>query len=121
MVPRGRLAGWWSRTAYDLRRLWEEPVLGVAVAGIFGLLVVFIVYPLVRVLTVSLFPEGALTLRLYQEFLASWFIRQALVNSVVMGVLTAVGGTAVGFLFAFTLTRTDIPGKGFLTVTAILP
>jgi iron(III) transport system permease protein len=101
--------------------LWEEPALGVAVAGIFGLLLVFIVYPLVRVLTVSLFPEGALTLRLYQEFLASWFIRQALVNSVVMGVLTAVGGTAVGFLFAFTLTRTDIPGKGFLTLAAILP
>ena len=121
MVTRGRLTGWWSRTAYDLRRLWEEPVLGVAVAGIFGLLLVFILYPLARVLTVSLFPEGALTLKLYREFLASWFIRQAFVNSVVMGVLTAVGGTAVGFLFAFTLTRTDIPGKGFLTLSAILP
>jgi iron(III) transport system permease protein len=121
VVTRGRLTGWWSRTAYDLRRLWEEPVLGVAVAGIFGLLLVFILYPLARVLTVSLFPEGALTLKLYREFLASWFIRQAFVNSVVMGVLTAVGGTAVGFLFAFTLTRTDIPGKGFLTLSAILP
>jgi len=91
------------------------------VVGIFGLLLVFIVYPLARVLTVSLFPEGTLTLKLYQEFLASWFIRQAFVNSVVMGVLTAVGGTAVGFLFAFTLTRTNIPGKGFLTLAAILP
>jgi iron(III) transport system permease protein len=118
---RARLERWWSRTVYDLRRLRGEPVLGLAVAGIFGLLLVFILYPLVRVLTVSLFPDGALTLRLYQEFLASWFIRQAFVNSVVMGVLTAVGGTAVGFLFAFTLTRTDIPGKGFLMLAAILP
>jgi iron(III) transport system permease protein len=116
-----RLARWWSRTAYDLRRLWEEPVLGVAVAGIFGLLLVFILYPLARVLTVSLFPEGAFTVKLYQEFLASWFIRQAFLNSVVMGILTAIGGMAVGFLFAFTLTRTDIPGKGFLTLAAILP
>lgn len=115
------LTRWWSRTAYDLRRLWEEPVLGVAVAGIFGLLLVFILYPLARVLTVSLFPDGAFTVKLYQEFLASWFIRQAFVNSVVMGVLTAIGGTAVGFLFAFTLTRTAIPGKGFLTLAAILP
>ena len=121
MEPRGRLARWWNRTVHDLRRLWEEPVLGVAVAGIFGLLLVFILYPLVRVLTVSLFPDGTLTLKLYREFLASWFIRQAFVNSVVMGVLTAVGGTAVGFLFAFTLTRTNVPGKGFLTLAAILP
>jgi len=119
--PRGRLSRWWNRTVHDLRRLWEEPVLGVAVAGIFGLLLVFILYPLVRVLTVSLFPDGTLTLKLYREFLASWFIRQAFVNSVVMGVLTAVGGTAVGFLFAFTLTRTNVPGKGFLTLAAILP
>ncbi|MBP1773988.1 MAG: hypothetical protein H6P99_3151, partial [Holophagaceae bacterium] len=72
---------WWNRTVHDLRRLWEEPVLGVAVAGIFGLLLVFILYPLVRVLTVSLFPDGTLTLKLYREFLASWFIRQAFVNS----------------------------------------
>jgi len=34
----------------------RSPFLGVAVAGIFGLLLVFILYPLVRVLTVSLFP-----------------------------------------------------------------
>ena len=116
-----RLARWWSRTAYDVRRLWEEPVLGLAVAGIFGLLLVFILYPLTRVLTASLFPDGTFTLKLYQEFLGSWFIRQAFVNSVVMGVLTALGGTAVGFLFAFTLTRTDIPAKGFFTLAAILP
>jgi iron(III) transport system permease protein len=116
-----RLGRWWSRTAYDLRRLWEEPVLALAVGGIFGLLLLFIAYPLVRVLTVSLFPDGTFTLKLYREFLGSWFIRQAFVNSVVMGILTAVGGTAAGFLFAFTLTRTNVPGKKFFTLAAILP
>jgi len=59
-----RLGRWWSRTAYDLRRLREEPVLALAVGGIFGLLLLFIAYPLVRVLTVSLFPEGTFTLKL---------------------------------------------------------
>ena len=120
-MTRVRLGGWIAQAASDLRRLRDEPLLGVAIALILGLLLLFIVYPLVRVLTVSLFPEGALTLRLYREFLASWFIRQAFLNSVLMGVLTAVGGTVVGFLFAFTLTRTDISGKSFLTLAAILP
>ena len=115
------IARWGARSARELRQLAGEPLLGFGIAGIFGLLLIFILYPLLRVLTVSLFPEEGLTLRLYREFLGSWFIRQALVNSIVMGVLTAVGGTLIGFLFAFTLTRTDVPGKGFLTIAAILP
>jgi iron(III) transport system permease protein len=110
-----------KQPAQDLRRLLAEPHLAAAVALIFGLLLVFIVYPLVRVLTVSLFPDGSFSPRLYREFLGSWFIRQALVNSLVMGLLTALAGTLIGFLFAFTLTRTDVPAKGFLTVAAILP
>jgi iron(III) transport system permease protein len=104
-----------------MRRLLREPGLAAAVALIFGLLLVFIAYPLIRVLTVGLFPDGTPSLRLYREFLGSWFIRQAFLNSVLMGVLTAAGGTVVGFLFAFTLTRTDVPAKRFLTLAAILP
>ena len=115
------IARWWSQSLRDLRRLWAEPLLAAAVAGIFGLLLLFILYPLARVLTVSLFPDGDFSSRLFREFLGSWFIRQAFLNSLLMGLLTAVAGTAIGFLFAFTLTRTDVPGKGFLTLAAILP
>jgi iron(III) transport system permease protein len=112
---------WRSDVARDLRRILGEPLLAAVIAGIFALLFLFILYPLVRVLTVSLFPEGGFSLRLYREHLSHWFIRQALWNSVAMGVVTALGGTAVGFLFAFTLTRTDVPCKRLLTLAAILP
>ncbi len=112
---------WRLRAAHDLRRLLREPLLAAFIAAVFGLLLVFILYPLMRVLTVSLFPDGAFSLRLYREFLGGWFIRQALVNSLLTAVLTAVGGTLVGFLFAFTLTRTNVPGKRFLTLAAVLP
>lgn len=105
----------------DLRRVLSEPILAATIAGIFALLFIFILYPLLRVLLVSLFPDGGFSLRLYQEHLGSWFIRQAFLNSVVMGVLTALGGTAIGFLFAFTLTRTDVPCKRLLALAAILP
>jgi iron(III) transport system permease protein len=110
------LAGWGSRTRHDLRLLRNEPLLGVGVAVIFALLLLFIAYPLVRVFLVSFVPDGVPTFRLYREFLGSWFIQQAFLNSVMMGILTALGGCLVGFLFAFTLTRTDIPCKSFLTV-----
>ncbi|MEI8188381.1 MAG: iron ABC transporter permease [candidate division NC10 bacterium] len=110
-----------DQTVRDLRQLKGEPLLAAAIAGIFALLCLFILYPLVRVLTVSVFPDGAFSLKLYREFLGSWFIRRALWNSLLIGFLTALGGTAVGFLFAFTLTRTDIPGKRILALAAILP
>lgn len=120
MIPQS-LARWGSRTRHDLRLLRNEPFLGVGVVAIFALLLLFIAYPLVRVFMVSFFPDGVPTFRLYREFLGSWFIQQAFLNSVMMGILTALGGCLVGFLFAFTLTRTDIPCKSFLTVAAILP
>ena len=110
-----------GQTIRDLRQLWGEPLLVLGIAGIFTLLFLFILYPLVRVLAASVFPDGAFSLRLYREFLASWFIRQALWNSLLTGFLTALGGTAVGFLFAFTLARTEIPGKRCLALAAILP
>jgi len=115
------VARWWTQSARDLRRLRDEPLLLIAVIAIFALLLLFILYPLARVLIVSLFPEGAFSPRLYREFLGSWFIRQAFLNSILMGILTAVGGTIVGFLFAYTLTRTNVPGKSLLTLAAILP
>jgi iron(III) transport system permease protein len=115
------LSSWRAQTARDLRQLQCEPLLALGIAGIFALLFVFILYPLVRVLMVSVLPQGAFSLTLYRELLGSWFIRQAFWNSLLMGILTALGGTAVGFLFAFTLTRTDIPGKRILSLAAILP
>jgi iron(III) transport system permease protein len=120
-VARVSLSSWRAQTAHDLRQLRGEPLLALGIAGIFALLFVFIMYPLVRVLMVSVLPQGAFSLTLYQELLGSWFIRQAFWNSLLMGILTALGGTAVGFLFAFTLTRTDIPGKRILSLAAILP
>jgi len=120
-VSRVSLSSWRAQTVRDLRQLQGEPLLALGIAGIFALLFVFILYPLVRVLMVSVLPQGAFSLTLYRELLGSWFIRQAFWNSLLMGILTALGGTAVGFLFAFTLTRTDIPGKRILSLAAILP
>jgi hypothetical protein len=57
------LGAWGARTLSGLRHLRNEPVLGVAVAAIFGLLLLFIVYPLFRVFLVSFVPDGVPTLR----------------------------------------------------------
>jgi len=70
---------------------------------------------------VSVAPDGAFSLRLFREAAASWFIRRALLNSLLTAALTAVLGVAAGYLFAYTVTRTDVPGRRLFEMIAILP
>lgn len=112
---------WRARVSGEWRALAAEPLVAVAVALLFGLLCLFILYPLARVLWVGFVPDGQFSLRLYREAAGNWFIRRALWNSLVMASLTAVLGTACGYLFAYALTRTDLPGKRLFAVVAILP
>lgn len=111
----------WSRLRAEWRALAAEPLVALAVALLFALLFLFILYPLARVLWVGFFPDGVFSLRLFREAAGNWFIRRALWNSLVMAGLTAVIGVALGYLFAYALTRTDILGKRLFGVVAILP
>ncbi len=105
----------------DWRALTAEPVVAVVVAGLVVLLGLFIVYPLARVFWVGFVPDGSVSLRLFREAAGNWFIRRALANSLLMAGLTAVLGVACGYVFAYALTRTDIPGRRLFEVMAILP
>ncbi len=109
------------RFLHGLRQLGRDPLLLTVIVVILASLVVFILNPLFRVIIVSFFPEGKPTLSVIREVLSSWYLRQAFFNSVMMGVLTAVFGSLVGLLFAFSLSRTDMPFKRFLHLIAIIP
>lgn len=102
--------------------LVKQPVLLLTIILIFLLLVIFIIYPLVKVFAVSLTDSsGKLDLSTYIEVLSNPYFRKGFVNSLIVAALTAIFGTAVGYLFAYTINRTDIPLKSFLRTVAVLP
>jgi len=102
--------------------LVKQPVLLLNIILIFLLLVIFIIYPLVKVFAVSLTDSsGKLDLSTYIEVLSNPYFRKGFVNSLIVAALTAIFGTAVGYLFAYTINRTDIPLKSFLRTVAVLP
>jgi iron(III) transport system permease protein len=104
-----------------MRRLLADPlVLGAAVT-IQVLLLVFIVWPLVRVAVVSLARDGALSLDAYREQLRSWYVQRAVWNSLLVGALTAAASIVLGFAYAYTLVRTAVPFKRLFHILAILP
>lgn len=105
----------------QLKFISKDPLLMIIIILILTSLVLFILYPLIRVILVSVFPDGHFSLNIIKEVLSSWYLRQAFLNSIMMGGLTALFGVIVGFLFAFTISRTDIPFKKFFHIISIIP
>ncbi|MFH2115471.1 MAG: iron ABC transporter permease, partial [Spirochaetota bacterium] len=110
-----------ARSIWELKRTDRDPLLSIVVLAVLASLMVFIIYPLASVVLTALRPEGRWSLGVFKDIAASAYMRQAFANSIMMGVLTAVFGTAIGFLFAFAVTRADVPFKRILHAIAIIP
>lgn len=102
--------------------LLRDPVLLLIIVLIFAALAIFIVYPLFRVFSVSMTnKEGGFDLSAYSHAFSNRYMRQGFFNSLLVAGLTAIFGMLVGYLFAYTLNRTNIPLKGFFRTVAVLP
>jgi iron(III) transport system permease protein len=110
-----------KETGRQLRRLFKDTTLLIVIVVIFVLLFVFIVLPLIRVFQESLFPQGNFTLRYFREFFQKSYRWKSLYHSLVVATLVSLIGTIIGFIYAYTITRTDIPFKGFFRMIATAP
>ncbi len=109
------------RAKRELELLGRDPLLFVLVTLIVLTLVVFVLYPLFSVLIKSFQDRVGWTFANYQRFITARYLRSALRNSLLVGVFTALAGVVIGYITAFTLTRTNIRGKSFWHVIVILP
>ncbi len=87
------------------------------------LLAAFVVYPLARLLLTAFTADGALTLENLKPFISSWYDRQAAVNSILLGGSVGLAGTALGFIFAYAVTRLSMPRwlKAAVSAVTLLP
>jgi iron(III) transport system permease protein len=113
------------RRYHELHRLAQDPVLlaGLLVAGVF--LLVFIVWPLGRVIVQGYFTaEGHFSLEQFRRYVEpryAHYYRQIFYDTVRMGLLSAGFGTMLGCLFAYSYVYCDIPGKRLVHLLALLP
>ncbi|MFG1941373.1 ABC transporter permease [Nonomuraea sp. NPDC048826] len=99
------------------RRRRELSVL-LAIVACVALVVVGTVFPIGAVLTAAFSPEA---MPRYAQFFTSAVDLRILWNTLVLGLLVGLAGTAIGFLFAFVQTRLDVPGKRVLHLIALVP
>jgi iron(III) transport system permease protein len=107
-----------------LSQMRREPVLLLAVqASIIGL-TVFVLWPLAQVF-VEGFKAGrgelGFSLQQFEKLLMKPNVAVATINTLRIGVISAVVSTVIGTLVAYTLTLTDVPWKRWLRILVILP
>ncbi|MBM3127115.1 MAG: iron ABC transporter permease [Chloroflexi bacterium] len=114
----------------EYRLIARDPVLliGLLVTGAF--LLTFIVWPLARVIWQGFFVgagkpnEGAFSLQYFQYYIDPTFTAQYTQIfwwTITMGVGAAIGSTLLGFLFAYTMVRCNIPFKGVVHALTLVP
>ena len=109
----------------DLKMLWGEPSVLITIILISVLLILFVLFPLFCVFKSSFIVQEAgtstATLKYFVELLSKSYNRQPLYNSIILGLCVAVIGTFIGFIFAYAVTKTNIPFKRFFQAAATLP
>jgi len=106
-----------------MKQLRKEPVVFVITLLIFGVLFYFVAYPLYAVFRESALNEAGRFIGLanYIQFAKSEYFRQVFYNTLFISVIATVGAVIVGMIFAYGMTRTDLPLKSLFMITAILP
>ncbi len=89
--------------------------------GLWVLLLIFILYPIFRIVSESAQVDGQVSLGNYQKFFTSAYFRHTLYNTLIISALATLGAVILGLLYAFGMTRTNMPGKGFFMLVSILP
>jgi iron(III) transport system permease protein len=94
----------------------EHFVMGGAVAA----LVILVVLPLMSLLFGSVRGEQGLSLEHFAEVLTGRLYVTALKNSLMLGAWTSLFSTIIGLTLAWAVSRTDVPAKPLLQLTATL-
>ena len=120
----GRFAGL-VRRYREFALISRDPVLFMSLlfCGIF--LLIFVFFPLGRAIANGFISkQGLFDLKYFARYFDPYYgpeMQRVFVNTLEMGVLSAVFGTLLGFVFAFAVVRCQIPGKRLVHLMAMVP
>jgi len=98
----------------------RDPITGFMVLALFGIVAIFIAYPLLEAVRLSFMKDGVVSLQTWKETLSPTYL-VALWGSLRLGVLTATISTLVGYMFAFLIERTSFRRKKVMSTLATMP
>jgi iron(III) transport system permease protein len=94
----------------------EHIVMGAAVFA----LMVLVVFPILSLFIGSIWGEDGPTMGHFTEALTGRLYLNALLNSLILGAWTGLFSILIGVPLAWAMSRTNVPGKGLIRITAYL-
>lgn len=113
------------RRYHEFGLIARDPILliGLMLAGIF--IAVFVFFPIMRVTARGFVDRsGAFNVEYFARYFDPYYSRTSwgtFWNTLTLGLLTASGGTILGFIFAYTMVRCNPPGKRWIHILALVP
>ena len=103
--------------------LKRDPALLPALITVWISLTVFVLYPVMRLFLAAFMVDGSLSFANLAAILGNWYDRQAFFNSLWLATAVSAAGTALGYVYAFAVTRIALPSwvKWLLGAVTILP
>jgi len=95
----------------DRKKLLADPVMLLTITGIFVFLMLFILYPLSILLVDSLYVDKKLTIDIFIRIFKMPAFTTAIRNTLKLGVVSGIGGTVIGFLFAYVDAYVNVGSK----------
>lgn len=106
----------------ETKMMMRQPIMLIAVVLTIILLLLFVIYPLVKILIFGLTDEnGGFSLATLKAIFSTTRYVKTFGRTILLGLIVAVIATFIGYIFAYTITRTNIPCKKFLKTIATLP
>ena len=103
-------------------QILRQPLLLTAILLTLLLLLLFVIYPMGKVLIFSLTDEtGKISLTNLKDILSTSRYLAVFGRTMLLGVIVATIATFIGYVFAYTITRVNIPCRKFLRTMATLP
>ena len=122
MSRMGEIAGTVSPAGGAFRRLSASFLRADRIAMALAVLAILIlvVFPIVSLLLGSVRGDGGISVENFREALSGRLYVQAILNSLILGLWTAVFSVLIGLPLAWAVARTNVPFKTLIRVTATL-
>lgn len=111
-----------QRASLERRKFFSDPILVLTVVALIVFLLLFIAYPLFTLLAESVYTEETgVTLQAFVRIFKLSSFRGVIRNTLVLGFLSGILSTAIGFLFAYVDCYVKVRMKRLFNVVSILP
>ncbi len=98
-----------SKKTDTLSNLVRDPALFISVIVVWAFLGLFVLFPIIKILIITFTEGGHFNLSGFIKILSKKYTMIAGWNSILLGALVGLCGTALGFFFAFTSVRANLP------------